>query len=226
MDHNADRRPVMSRETNKAIRRYAKMYRNTLIRENFPETKEKENQYCSRLREMYDSHAFKEHNRYPSTDAILVYAVIAMYLELRSFGLSNEEIIRFTEIMFQERRSFFDHLIHMIDLLPNSFAIVRLWNINDHAKRVKDGSITYDYFRAADSDIEYRISKCMYVEMFRYYGIRELCKIFCNTDIRAYTGLTRHVQFIRHSDLSSGECCWDEIHRKQRRTRSESEEIG
>ena len=62
--------------------------------------------------------------------------------------------------------------------------------------------------------MEYSISKCMYVEMFAEYGIRPLCKIFCKTDEFAYAGLTRHVNFIRHSDLSDGPACYDEVIRK------------
>ena len=54
----------------------------------------------------------------------------------------------------------------------------------------------------------------LYVEMFAHYGIRSLCKIFFNTDRIAYSGLTRHVDFIRHSDLSDGPACFDEIVRK------------
>ena len=54
----------------------------------------------------------------------------------------------------------------------------------------------------------------MYIEMFECYGIRPLCKIFCNTDRIAYSGLTRHVDFNRHSDLSDGEVCYDEIIKK------------
>ncbi len=53
----------------------------------------------------------------------------------------------------------------------------------------------------------------MYAEMFAFYGIRELCKIFCMTDIQAYTNLVRHVRFVRHSDLSDGDCCRDDIYR-------------
>ena len=62
-----------------------------------------------------------------------------------------------------------------------------------------------------EDKISYRISRCMYAEMFQFYGIRELCKIFCMTDTQAYDHLTRHVKFVRHSDLSNGDCCWDEI---------------
>lgn len=54
----------------------------------------------------------------------------------------------------------------------------------------------------------------MYIEMFECYGIRPRCKILCNTDRIAYSGLTRHVDFNRHSDLSDGEVCYDEIIKK------------
>ena len=47
--------------------------------------------------------------------------------------------------------------------------------------------------------------------MFETYGIRSLCKIFCMTDTTSYENLTRHVIFIRYSDLSDGNCCHDEI---------------
>lgn len=62
-----------------------------------------------------------------------------------------------------------------------------------------------------DGRIEYRISGCMYVKMFEHYGIRRLCEIFCLTDERAYANLARSVRFVRHSDLSDGESCHDEI---------------
>lgn len=47
--------------------------------------------------------------------------------------------------------------------------------------------------------------------MFGAYGIRGLCKIFCMSDTMAYGRLTRHVRFVRHSDLSDGPACHDEI---------------
>ena len=108
----------------------------------------------------------------------------------------------------------FVKILYFIDLFPFCFSAVRKWNKSDHADRVKDGSIIYDYFSLEKEKIEYSISKCIYVEMFECYGIRPLCKIFCNTDRVAYSGLTRHVDFIRHSDLSDGDACFDEIIKK------------
>ena len=116
---------------------------------------------------------------------------------------------------FDKRRNRFKKIIAFVNILPNSFNIARKWNLNDHAKRTKDGSITYDYFTVTKDKVEYSISKCMYVEMFKTYGIQGLCKIFCMTDEWAYAGLPRHVVFIRHSDLSNGPACCDEVIRRK-----------
>ena len=160
---------------------------------------------------MYASEAFGEHDAYPSMSVEHVYAVIVMCLELRERGLADEQVIDTVNACFAARRRFFDVLVRVIDLLPMSYRIAERWNVGDHAKRVADGSITYDSFEVGDGKVEYRISHCMYVEMFERYGIRGLCKIFCMTDERAYAGLARHVRFVRHSDLSDGDCCHDEI---------------
>lgn len=210
-DSNAEGALVMN---DPLIRKSSRLYRKALEKQNFSDAEIKTGQYAKRLRDMLASPAFKAHDVYPTMNVPLIYAVIAMCLELRGFGLSDGDIMAFTDVVFAGHRKIFDTLIRIIDLLPTCFQIAKKWNIKDHAKRVQDHSITYDSFNVSENAVEYRISKCMYVEMFECYGIRGLCKIFCNTDTRSYAGLTRHVRFIRHSDLSDGPCCWDEVHRK------------
>ena len=106
----------------------------------------------------------------------------------------------------QEKKRF-EVLLKIIDVLPNSYRIAEKWNLSDHEKRVRDGSVTYDVFEVSTGKIEYCISE--------YYGIRRLCKIFCITDEHEYANLARHVKFVRHSDLSDGPCCHDEIFDRQ-----------
>lgn len=200
----------------KTIRNYSKVYRKALSFRHCRDIEAKAAAYESRLREMYASERFKAHSVYPTTNATHVYAVIAMCLEMKAFGLTDTEIIEAVNHGFARRRNFFKRLIRLIDLLPNSFSIAKIWNISDHDKRVKDGSITYDRFNASQDRIEYSISKCVYIEMFETYGIRSLCKIFCMTDTTSYENLRRHVTFIRHSDLSDGDACHDEIIRRRK----------
>ena len=196
------------------VNRYSDLYRNALEKLNISDMQEKERSYKERLGKMYASDLYRQHDIYPTMNMKLIYAVVVMCLELKDHGLSNQEIIDFSNVAFAGRRKFFDVLISLIDRLPGAFEIARKWNIQDHKKRVVDKSITYDYFDVSKDCVKYRISKCMYVEIFDAYGIRELCKIFCNTDTRAYSALSRHVNFIRHSDLSDGECCFDEVYRR------------
>ena len=201
-------------KTEKAIGKYGRNYRTALIEGGFSDVDKKMDAFGARLREMYASENFKMHNIYPTTDAAYIYAVIAMCLEIRSFGYSDKDTMEIVNKGFEKRRNFFKRIIALVNMLPNSFDIARKWNINDHEKRVKDGSITYDYFTVTRDRVEYHISKCMYVEMFAAYGIRPLCKIFCRTDEFAYAGLPKHVRFTRHSDLSDGPACFDEVERR------------
>jgi len=201
-------------DAQKAIKEYGKYYRIALEEGRFDNIEEKMKTFEKRLKEMYSSENFKKHNIYPTINVTYVYAVIAMCLEIRDLGYSDKEIIEILNRGFDKRRDRYRKIIAFLNNLPNSFSIARRWNINDHKKRVEDGSITYDYFNVSKDKVEYSISKCMYVEMFETYGIRGLCKIFCMTDEFAYSGLTKHVNFIRHSDLSDGQACFDEVIRR------------
>ena len=203
-----------NKEVDKNIRLYSKYYRNALINENVNDIEKCMASYEARLKRMYNSEEFGKHNVYPSTNVSFVYAVIAMCLELKEKGYADDKIVTMVEKGMEDCWSTFVKILRVIDRFSFCFPIVRLWNKSDHADRVKDGSITYDNFKLGKDKVEYYISKCMYVEIFSSYGIRPLCKIFCNTDRIAYSGLTRHVEFVRHSDLSDGEACFDEIIRK------------
>jgi len=203
-------------EMEKTVKKYGKIYRKILAALNGSDSDRKQEAYEKRLTEMYASEKYAEHNVYPTTNTEYIYAIIAMCLELKGLGLSDKEIIDAVNNGFSARRNFFKSLIRCIDLLPNSYQIAKKWNISDHDKRVRDGSIFYDQFDVSEGKIEYNISKCMYVEMFETYGIRPLCKIFCMTDTTAYSNLEKHVKFIRYSDLSDGDCCHDIIMDKRK----------
>ena len=114
----------------KTIRKYSKAYRKALTFRKCRDIGAKAAAYEARLREMYASDGFKAHSVYPTTNATHVYAVIAMCLEMKAFGLTDTEIIEAVNHGFARRRNFFKRLIRLIDLLPNSFSIAKIWNIS------------------------------------------------------------------------------------------------
>ena len=195
----------------KRTRRHARTYRKVVRHAGLSDVGALVASYERRLDDMFASETYRAHDIYPTIDVEHVYSVIAMCLELRERGLSDAETFDAINAGFAARRCLFSILLTAIDLLPSAYSIVRRWNVGDHRKRVEDGSIDYDLFEVRGHSIEYSISGCRYVDMFEAWGVRPLCKIFCETDTRSYACLTRHVRFVRHSDLSDGPSCHDEI---------------
>ena len=95
----------------KAIRKYGNVYRKALLFRHCREIEAKTAAYEARLRAMYASDGFKAHSVYPTTNAVHVYAVIAMCLELKAFGLTDTEIIETINHGFVRRRSFFRRIM-------------------------------------------------------------------------------------------------------------------
>lgn len=198
----------------KTVKQYAKLYGGAIKRKGLADVKEKTQAYAAGLEKMYASEQFKAHDVYPSIDTKKVYAVICMCLMLKEYGLSKDEIIDTVNDSFRKLKKAFWCVEKVIDVFPSAWNVAKKWNINDHRNRVADGSITYDYFNVDDNSVSYSISHCKYVDMFDDFGIKEYCKIFCMSDTQAYANLTRHVNFVRHSDLTDGDCCRDEISKK------------
>lgn len=202
-------------EREKEVERYTGLYRTALRRNGIAGADHMAQEYAQRLAKMYASAEYVAHDIYPTINTALVYAVIAMCLQLKEAGQAKEQTIALVNDVFRERKKLLGTLEKVIDVFPAAWPIAKKWNLADHENRVKDGSITYDFFTVGENEISYRISKCGYVEMFEQYGIREYCKIFCMTDTQAYANLTRHVEFIRYEDLSDGGSCHDVVRRKR-----------
>ena len=198
-------------DTEKALKSYTKLFGKTLARSQVADAAKITWAFKTRLANMYASEDFRRHSAYPSIDTAKVYAVIALGLELREHGYSDGEIIDLVNCAFANLKRFFYAIEAVVDLFPCCYGVVRKWNIRDHAARIADGSIDYDFFEADEKRVTYSISGCRYVEMFEHYDVRSLCKVFCMSDTMAYEHLTRHVRFICHSDLSDGPACHDEI---------------
>lgn len=74
----------MNREAQeKLIRQNSRLYQKALEKQGFPGPEVRTGQYEKRLREMLTSPQFQKHNVYPTMNVPLIYAVIAMCMELR-----------------------------------------------------------------------------------------------------------------------------------------------
>ena len=84
-----------------------RLYRLAVKKQGEEEYQEQAKRYLLRLDKMLASKAFTDFNRYPTMNMELIYAVIAMVLELKEHGKKYLEILAFSDLMFQRRRNFF-----------------------------------------------------------------------------------------------------------------------
>ena len=168
----------MAMDIEKTIRSYSKIYRKALVEGKKKDIDDEITIYEKRLREMYNSDAFQKHSSYHSTNAVHVYAVIAMCLGLKHYDLSDSQIIDIINSGFSARRNFFKRLLQCIDRMPNAYQIARKWNISDHDKRVKDGSLTYDYFRVSERKIEYCVFRSAFILKCLRHTVSGVCVRF------------------------------------------------
>ena len=197
------------------MKQYISIYRKALRRKGFKDLDEKIQSYTFKYLELGISDEYDKMSEYPSVDLEKIYAVVTMCLELKDYGFENDEILEMINDAFRRHKRFFFCIERIIDLFPCTWKLVKDWNHKDHEKRMANGSIRYDFYNETEDQISYRINKCIYVEIFEQYGIRDLCKIFCMADTQAYSHLKRHVKFVRHSDLCEGDCCHDEVIRRK-----------
>ena len=95
------------KELKKNLKSYSGYYRNVLLGEGIENVDQRMMSYETRLKEMYNSRDFETHNIYPSTNVSFVYAVIAMYLELKDAGYTDDGIIPVVEKSMASRWSAF-----------------------------------------------------------------------------------------------------------------------
>ena len=104
----------------KEINKYARLYRKALKKQKDADAAAKTEKYKKRLAVMVSSEIYRRHNVFPSMNIDLIYAVVAMCLELKEQGLSDREIMDFSDVVFKARRQMFAALEKLVDLLPNS----------------------------------------------------------------------------------------------------------
>lgn len=98
------------KKTEKTVKKYAALYRSALLRAGMDDAEQKTQHYVARLTDMYASEAYRQHDRYPTMRVSMIYAVIAMCLELKDAGLQKDAIIGFVNDAFRKRKQAFIRL--------------------------------------------------------------------------------------------------------------------
>ena len=195
----------------KLAKKYSKMFFRTMKEIGREDAAELYKAFHNRYLDHLSSPEFADFSRYKTISLEKVYCAITHAQICLELGYSLEEAQRlWEEVLCRNFKKFFNGSMAFLDALPNGYNIVAGWLYKDAKERIAENCLTYELLTYTDQKLEYKITRCAYVEIFEHYGIRQFCKVFCNNDL-CMSVMHRHASFIRHSDLVDGPCCHDEV---------------
>ena len=192
-------------------KKYAKMFAQSMREIGQKEWKRLYAEFYSRYLTHVQSPEFAQFSCYRTISLEKVYAAVThaqICLEL-GYSLTEAQQI-WEEVLSRKIKKMINRGMLIIDALPNGYKIAAGWLYKDAKARIEESCLTYDMLDYSEEKLEYKISRCAYVEIFEHYGIRRFAKVFCNADL-CMAVMHRHAKFVRYSDLVDGECCHDMI---------------
>ena len=197
-------------DNNKLAGKYAKMFCRSMKKSGMENPLFYE-RYKSKYLEYVNSPKYAEFVKYKTMGTDKVYAAVTHAKVCEEFGISLDEAQHIWEKYTAKNvRKIIKGFCRAIDILPNGYKIVSGWLYKDAQERIAENCLTYEMLVYSSQKLEYKITHCMYVEVFERYGIKSFCKVFCDNDL-CMSVMHRKAKFIRHSDLVDGHCCHDEV---------------
>lgn len=155
----------------------------------------------------YDEY-FKSYKHVP-TDVTLFAVAVSLYTKNK--GYKYEETLAIFSCIAHKKRSFFRRLLNFIERLPLKFKTFLKLYKKVQIEPYDANEIKYEFVNEYEDKFEYKIKECAFIKIFDDFGIRKYCKILCDSDVDILGGMHKHVKFIRHEDLSTGNSCHDEV---------------
>lgn len=143
-----------------------------------------------------------------------VYFFITASLLCRELGYSFDETQDILYGIAWPIRRRYRSVINALERLPFGYELFVF--VLDKFNQSYGSDIGFDFILREKDRFEYQISKCIYIEIFEHYGIREYCKALCDSDIHVMGGACKNARFIRYSDMSASPVCHDAVVRVKR----------
>jgi len=191
----------------KWMTQFSKLFAKAMKKIGRSDYKKLENMYRNRYMDYLCSDEYEEYREHGSIELEIVYAAIAHTKICLEIGIALEEAMRiWEEMMIASERKNRRMLCSLIDNLKNGYKMAANHLEKEARKHKADESMTFEVLKRDEEKLEVKISRCVYVEIFEAYGLRELCRVFCN-NIHCLDAMEKSAKFEKYSSLLDGECC-------------------
>lgn len=195
----------------KAAAKYAAMYANELAQNWSRNYDDAYSKYYDKYLALVTSEDYESFDREHGKNISLpkIYAALATCFVSTDYGFSFEDSKNVFYGMAKPAWDRASKAINFIERLPGGFWLFThlLYRFNESY----GSSIQYSQNQLGKDKYEYVISKCAYIEIFEYYGIRNFCKVMCDSDIGVMGKACKHAKFVRYHDMTQADTCHDAV---------------
>ena len=191
----------------KWMTQYSKLFVKAMKKIGRRDYKKLENMFRNRYMDHLCSEEFKEYTEHGSVIWEKVYAAITHAQICLEMGITLEEAIRiWEEYIVVDEKKFKCTMYSLLDCLKNGYKLVANYLEKEARKHKADQSMTFEVLKRDDDKLELKINRCIYLEFFEKYDMKELCKVFCN-EIHCVEKMEKSSEWIQDAHLFEHECC-------------------
>ena len=93
--------------------------------------------------------------------------------------------------------------------MPFTYGLFKMFAKSLLKKKYPIVGFTVEWKRNDSNEIHFDIARCLYRDMCEKYCCPELCTVFCQSDITAFSGYEPKIRFERAGTLGEGADCCD-----------------
>ena len=191
----------------KWMTQYAKLFEKAMKKLGRSDYKKQVDLFRNRYMDHVCSEQYELYAKYGSVILEKVYAAITYVQICLEIEISLEEAMRiWQEVMVADEQRIANGMCGLLDHLKNGYKLVANHLEKEARKHKADGSMTFEVLACTEDKLEVNISKCLYVEIFEAYGIREFGCVFCDS-LKCLEKMQKSASFEKRSSLLDGECC-------------------
>ena len=162
-----------------------------------------EDRYQALLREMPDAGpVLRDHFQRK------LYPPLAYYQALRAVGQDQETALAHVSAASRQAAQAKRSDMAKLARLPFAYSIYRLFVKSYMQKNFPDAGWETQWVRCDSREIHFNLRRCVYWDTVRAHGCPELCRVYCENDNIAFSGLLPRIRFQRSGTLGTGgDCC-------------------
>lgn len=134
---------------------------------------------------------------------------ISMYLTLIENDFTQEEALMIAHKEIQHHARNMAEENAKLKKMPFTYGLFKMFAKSHMKKKYPIEGFTVEWKRNDSNEIHFDIARCLYRDMCEKYCCPELCTVFCQSDITAFSGYEPKIRFERAGTLGGGADCCD-----------------